>query len=150
MIGLPAQRAESLRRRAGLLVLEAGFRGLARLGKLHPRANPSRHGVEVLRDLPYLPTGAAAHKLDVYRPETIGPRAQPVVLYIHGGGFRILSKETHWAMGLLFARRGFVVFNVNYRLAPAARFPAAIEDVCAAYLWALENAERFGGDASRI
>src|SRR5215471_9419144 len=150
MIGHAAHRAESLRRRAGAIFIEGAFRGLARLGKLDPRAKPSRYGVEVIRNLPYQPTGLEAHRLDVYQPEANARRPLPVVLYIHGGGFRILSKETHWAMGLAFARRGFLVMNINYRLAPAARFPAAIEDACAAYLWTVENAERFGGDADRI
>ena len=51
---------------------------------------------------------------------------------------------------LRFARRGYVVFNVNYRLAREARFPAAIEDVCAAHRWIVENAHRFGGDVGRL
>jgi acetyl esterase len=49
-----------------------------------------------------------------------------------------------------FARAGYVVFNINYRLAPEHPFPAGLEDVCAAYLWALDNAQRFGGDGGRI
>jgi len=72
------------------------------------------------------------------------------VLHIHGGGFRILSKDTHWVMGLAFARRAAVVFNISYRLAPRHPFPAAVEDVCAAYEWVLDNAARFGGDPSKI
>ena len=55
-------------------------------------------------------TGLLEHRLDIYRPrESSGPL--PIVLYIHGGGFRILSKDTHWVMGLAFARREFLVFN---------------------------------------
>jgi acetyl esterase len=73
-----------------------------------------------------------------------------VVLYVHGGGFRILSKDTHWPMGLAFASRGFVVFNINYRLAPRHRFPAAVEDCCAAFAWLTRNAAAWGGDPSRI
>jgi len=53
-------------------------------------------------------------------------------------------------MALAFARRGFVVFNINYRLAPAHRYPAAIEDVCAAYEWIAKNAEQYGGDPSQV
>jgi acetyl esterase len=53
-------------------------------------------------------------------------------------------------MALAFARRGFVVFNVSYRLAPRHRYPAAIEDVCDAFTWVAANAGRFGGDLSRL
>jgi acetyl esterase len=74
----------------------------------------------------------------------------PVVLYMHGGGVRILSKDTHWVFGLVFARRGYMVVSINYRLAPEHRFPAAVEDVCAAWTWLLQNVERLGGDPSRI
>src|SRR6266568_8892552 len=147
MRSMPALKL--LRMKAGALFVDNAFRGLSRLGRLHPRADPGRHGVEVLRDIAYLPTGQRAHTLDVYRPrDRSGPL--PVVLYVHGGGFRILSKETHWLMALAFARRGFIVFNINYRLAPLEPYPAAIADACAAYVWVERNAARYGGDTSRL
>ncbi len=138
-----------MRRRAGAAVVDNFFYSLATLGRLHPRANPARHRVEVVRDIPYLPTGHVEHRLDVYRPLDRG-RPLPVILYIHGGGFRILSKDTHWMMGIAFARRGYVVFNVSYRLAPRHRFPAAHQDVCDAYRFVLEQTHRWGGDPSRV
>jgi acetyl esterase len=140
---------ERIRVRAGGALIQGVSSALARLGRLHPRANPARHGVEVLRDIPYRAGGAEAHTLDVYRPLRRDGRL-PVVLYVHGGAFRILSKDTHWMMGLAFARRGYVVFNINYRLAPRNKFPAALEDCCDAYAWVVENAARFGGDAARL
>jgi acetyl esterase len=73
-----------------------------------------------------------------------------VVLYVHGGGFRILSKDTHWLFGLMFARRGYVVFNIDYRLAPKHPFPAAVQDSFAAYEWVVKNAAAWGGDPSRL
>jgi acetyl esterase len=135
-------------------VLDSLFRGLSSAGRLHPRARPSAHRVEVIRDVAYLPTGRPEHRLDIYRPspesQWADRRPWPVVLYVHGGGFRILSKDTHWLMGLAFARRGAVVFNVSYRLAPRHRFPAAAQDVFAAYRWVLEHAASYGGDLSRL
>jgi acetyl esterase len=138
-----------LRARAGRTFTDAAWAVLAHAGQRLPNARPERHGVERVVDVPYMDTDRAHHMLDVYRPvERAGPR--PVVLYIHGGGFRILSKDTHWLMAIAFARRGYVVFNINYRLAPAHPFPAAAEDGCAALAWVTENAARFGGDASRL
>jgi acetyl esterase len=125
------------------------FRSLAWVSRLHPLAKPERHGVELLRDVPYCDTHSADHKLDVYRPLERGA-ACPVVLYVHGGGFTMLSKESHWVMALAFARRRFVVFNINYRLAPKHKYPAAIEDACRAYAWVARNAELYGGDPRRI
>src|SRR5690606_7492163 len=91
----------------------------------------------------------AEHRLDVYRPRDRG-RALPIVFYVHGGGFRILSKDTHWLMGLAFARRGYLVFNIGYRLAPEHPFPCAVEDVADAFAWMVDHAEADGGDLSRV
>ncbi len=161
---LPALGAEA-RRRLGALVVDGFFNGASRLGLLHPNARPERHGVERLADIPYLDGGGRDHRLDVYRPtETtaLAPAASggpfrkyagppwPIVFYVHGGGFRVLSKDTHWIMGLSFARRGFLVFNVNYRLAPKHRYPSAVSDVHEAFVWTVRNAARYGGDVSRM
>ena len=139
-----------LRRRLGAAVTDGFFIGASGSAKLLPIAQPWVHGVEVQRNLRYRDDShLPEHTLDIYRPrKKAGPL--PVVLYIHGGGFRILSKDTHWVFGLVFARRGYLVLSINYRLAPGHVFPAAIEDVCSAWTWLLKNVERLGGDPSRI
>ncbi len=141
--------ATGFRRRAGAFIVDGFFRGAARASQLVPIADPARHGVEVLREIPYASDGLAEHRLDVYRPVN-RPGPWPVVLYLHGGGFRILSKDTHWLFGLIFARRGYLVINASYRLAPEHRWPAAHEDAAAALLWAARETRRFGGDPSRL
>lgn len=139
---------ERLRRRAGGTALRLMFEGLARGAALTPRARRAMRSVEVIRDVPYLASGLDAHLLDVWRPRGVtGPL--PVVLYVHGGAFRILSKETHWVLALAFARRGYVVFSINYRLAPQHPYPAAVADTCDAWRWVLRNAARYGGDPER-
>jgi acetyl esterase len=145
-----ASLGERLRRRAGAALVDGFFRGASRLGRLHPHARPERHGVVLERDVEYLPGGQPEHRLDVYRPAQAGNGPLPLVLYVHGGGFRILSKDTHWVMGLAYARRGYLVLNASYRLAPKHPYPAAVEDVAAAYVWAVENAARLGGDPARL
>jgi len=158
-------RLDAARRFVGSAVVDGFFNGFSRVARLHPQARPERHAVEHLRDIRYLDGTMREHLLDVYRPAhpTTGVHAGappafrhyhgppwPMVFYVHGGGFRILSKDTHWVMGLAFARRGFAVFNVSYRLAPKHRYPSAIEDVCRAFTWAIANAERFGADPTRV
>ncbi|MDP2309555.1 MAG: alpha/beta hydrolase [Pseudomonadota bacterium] len=124
----------------------------SRAARMLPVAQPARYGVALERDVAWrapLPSAPDAHLLDVYRPVgAAGPL--PVVIYLHGGGFRGLDKDTHWVMGIGFANAGYLVFNVNYRLAPRHRFPAAAEDACEAWIWAVRNAARFGGDPARI
>jgi acetyl esterase len=122
--------------------------GFAALAKLHPRASPKRHGVEVEHDLVYGPHGEW-NRLDIYRPvRRVGP--WPVVFYVHGGAFSLLSKDTHWLMALAFARRGYLVVNISYRLAPKHPYPAAIEDTCQAYVWMAERLRELGGDPTRV
>lgn len=140
---------DGLRRQGGAKAIDWFFHGASRLGALHPRARPQAHDVEVVRNVAYQPSGLAAHRLDVWRPrQPRGP--SPALLYIHGGGFRILSKDTHWVMALAFARRGYTVFSIDYRLAPQHPFPAALQDVCAAWLWLVGNAEHYGAQLAGL
>jgi acetyl esterase len=136
-------------REAVATISEVGFQTLSSIGRLHPLADPARHQVQLISDIPYKDTGSAWHTLDIYKP-TVRPGPWPVVFYVHGGGFRLLSKDTHWVMGLVFARFGYLVVNVSYRLAPKHPFPNGLQDVCAAYEWTCKNIEAHGGDLSKM
>jgi acetyl esterase len=138
-----------LRARAGGLAITRSLAGTAALAKRVPLADPARHGVVVTRDVPYLRTGLVEHTLDIWRPAS-SDRPLPLLLYVHGGAFRSLSKDTHWIMGLTMARRGFVVVVPNYRLAPKHRFPAGSADVAHALSWAIAHGERFGADTRTV
>lgn len=138
-----------LLRNSSAWAVEQFYLRFSQLGRLHPLWNPLAQGVQVLHNIPYLPTGSSFHTLDIYRPAHIKGHA-PVVLYIHGGGFTMLSKESHWIMALMFARAGYVVFNINYTLAHEAPFPAAIEDSLHALKFVARNAGLYKGDANRI
>ncbi|MFO0748043.1 MAG: alpha/beta hydrolase [Myxococcota bacterium] len=142
-------RWQDVRQALSGAMIDKGLSGLSRLVARLPNARPERFGVEVTRDVTY---GAAGQELDVYRPREAQGGAIPV-LYLHGGGFAILSKDTHWAMALAFAGRAgaggqrYVVFVPNYRLAPKHPFPAAVEDACAAlHCWVHEHAREHGAD----
>jgi acetyl esterase len=116
-----------------------------------PDADPARHHVAVQKNLAYRPTGDhdPAHTLDVYIP-TRAPKPLPSILYVHGGGFSMLSKETNRVMALSYARRGYLVFIINYRLGPKHLFPAPLEDAAEALLWVRDNCAYFGGDSARV
>lgn len=129
-------------------LVETFYFGGATLGALFPPARPAFHGVERIEDIPYRRSGHPAHHLDIYRTDDCD--GAPVVFYVHGGGFRFMSRKTHWLMGLGFARRGCVVVNIDYRLAPAAPYPAALVDTCHALQWTHQHIGDFGGDPNRI
>ena len=127
---------------------DCGVHAAASVLHLMPKANPARYGVTLERDIAYLATGKRAHRLDVYRPEASGPR--PVVVYVHGGAFAMLSKDTHRVMALQFAARGYVVVNINYRLGPTHQYPSQLEDAAAALEWVMDHAAEHGGDPTRL
>ncbi|MEO9186645.1 MAG: alpha/beta hydrolase [Kofleriaceae bacterium] len=143
----PGAWRDTMFRRARSFAANAFFESLSATGRLHPAAAPKRHGVELESDVAYGPD--PYHRLDIYRPVT-RPRPWPVVFYVHGGAFHLLSKDTHWLMGLVFARFGYLVVNISYRLAPKHPFPAAIEDTCRAYTWMASRLEELGGDPRRV
>jgi acetyl esterase len=90
--------------------------------------------------------------LDVYQPQ--GRTAAPIVIFIHGGAYVRGDKDSYGEMygNILtwFARQGMLGINATYRLAPAAKWPSAVDDVRGMVKWAKENAARYGGDPSRI
>lgn len=139
-----------LRKKLGSKAVESAFRGLSNVSVRTPMARRALADVRVVRDVPYSHSGLSDHTLDVYMPAQASTTQLPVMFYVHGGGFRILSKETHWFIGVAFARQGFITVNINYRLAPANPYPSAIHDVFDAWEWTLENIHRYGGDPTRV
>jgi len=139
----------ALRSHLGRAVVNGAVGGFARAARIHPQLRRFAAPIQVIKNIPYLPTGDAEHLLNVYRPhDRSGPL--PVAMYVHGGGFRLLSKDTHWVMATILARAGYLVFSINYRLAPRSPYPAAIEDVCRAALWVRSNANAWGGDGEGV
>ncbi len=86
--------------------------------------------------------------LDVLLPRATGPH--PVLVYLHGGAWVAGSPASHHKLTARFAEAGLLVMSVDYRLAPEHPFPAALDDCLAAVDWAAANANRFGGDATRL
>ncbi|MCA0942987.1 alpha/beta hydrolase [Salipiger pacificus] len=103
-------------------------------------------GLTVAADQPYGPD--PRNLLDLRAPE--GAAELPVVLLVHGGGFVRGDKGDIVNMARWFARQGMVAVTMNYRLAPAAQWPAGAEDVGAALGWLSAHVAEHGGDPSKI
>jgi len=129
--------------------MNRALHAFARVRYAMPDARPSRFHLRLERDVVYGSRDVPEHRLDAYIP-TRGHGPTPVVMYVHGGGFRMLSKETHRVMALAIARAGYLLFNINYRQGTRHPYPAPLEDASRALLWVQENCARYGGDPGRI
>ena len=77
-------------------------------------------------------------------------KAQPVVIFLHGGVWQLGDRTQYRHIGLAFARQGFVTVTASYRLAPKHRWPAQIEDAAAVVALVKEKAASWGGDPQKI
>lgn len=84
-------------------------------------------GLKCFYDIPYGSHGEA-NLLDIYMCDSIKEKHAAIV-NIHGGAWVYGSKEIYKFYCMSLAKRGFVVVNINYRLAPENIFPSALEDI---------------------
>lgn len=93
------------------------------------------------------PAGELDYRL--YRPASEGPH--PVVVYFHGGGWVLghASSDDPFCR-YLCANSDAVIVSVNYRHAPEAKFPAAVDDAFAAVNWIAENISSLGGEEGQL
>ncbi|HSL01361.1 MAG TPA: alpha/beta hydrolase [Rubrobacteraceae bacterium] len=103
----------------------------------------------------YAYTGGEELELDVWRPPggtsaVDEPGGRPAVVLVHGGGWRTgyPSKTPRWDAWL--AEQGYVVFDIEYRLAPPPRWLDAPGDVKCAVGWVKRNAARYDVDPDRV
>lgn len=120
----------------------------------NPNPRPNRNapglppGTRVLKNLVYETVGDRELPLDLYLPTNAeGPL--PLVIWVHGGGWKGGSKDgMNRFVGLL--SRGYAVASVEYRLSGEAIFPAAVEDCKAAVSFLRLNAKAYGLDPDRF
>ena len=104
---------------------------------------------EVIPNVTYLTASGYESKLDVYRrKDTTTP--QPTIIFIHGGGWVIRTKEIYPTSFLPWLEMGWNVVNVEYRMARVALAPAAVEDAQCALRFVVEQAKAYGVDTNKI
>src|SRR5262245_38608309 len=100
------------------------------------------------RDLAYAKPKNERQTLDVYTDADA--KNQPVVVWIHGGGWQAGDKSDVQKKPQAFTGRGFVFVSVNYRLLPDATIKQMAEDVAKAIRWTHDHAKDYGGDPDTI
>ncbi len=90
-------------------------------------------------------------RLDVYHPPASFTGPRPALIHVHGGGWVVGSRnEQGIPIMALLSDRGYVGFNVSYRLSPGATWPEHLIDVKRAIAWVREHAQEYGVDPSFI
>jgi acetyl esterase/lipase len=132
---------------------------LVRAQEPPPRARPNRGGprpetyaAKIERDVTYGKVGDLELKLDVYHPKKPNANPQVALVYVHGGGWRQGDKAAGAGMIALpqLINHGYLVFSINYRLAPTFKFPAQIEDAKCAIRFLRAHAKEYNLDPKRI
>lgn len=100
-------------------------------------------------NLIYKSIGKRNLKLDLFFP-TAADNPIPIVIFIHGGGWRSGDKSFQHPLASKVAEQGFLCATIEYRLSPEAKFPAAVKDIKSAIKWLKKNAERYKADSSNV
>lgn len=121
----------------------------------------------IQRNISYFPAKHPGIKekhylFDLYEPSADTSQKRPLIIWLHGGGFKLGSKNARgiqlWSE--TFAKRGYVCAGLNYRLSkknPLFNFTElkrscfdAVQDVEEAIAWFKKNASQFRIDTNRI
>ena len=88
-------------------------------------------------------------RMDLYFPTNKTSNA-PVLLFLHGGGFREGDRKQYGYVAEPFARQGIITVVASYRLTPAFHYPDQPDDAKALVTWIYRNIAKHGGDPQAI
>ena len=103
-------------------------------------------------NIAYTSTGTVRQQLAVYQPTdaVVATKPRPVVVFFYGGAWQEGSRSDYLFVAEALTQRGYVVVVPDYRVYPEVKYPEFLYDGAAAVAWATNNADRYGGDRSRI
>lgn len=152
LVQLPAtvSRFDAAMTAAGFHLRPSGFGGqvAARLNFLNLASAPVAGPSSVRRGVVVGAAGSTPLTADIYARD--GLRGAPLLLQIYGGAWQRGRPGDDEAFARYFAARDYVVAAIDYRHAPAARWPAQIEDVRTALAWLRAHARELGADPARL
>lgn len=108
---------------------------------------PPPRGERIEGNIVYASRPTGDLHLDLYLPAT--PAPHPLVIWIHGGGWKFGDKA--WMLYVRrLTRQGFAIASIQYRLSGTAKYPAAIDDCRDALHWLEKNGRNYGLDTDHI
>jgi len=123
-------------------------------GQSPPRREQRRQrmpaDVQFKPDVEYGKGGEKALKLDIIQPKKLPEEPMPVLIFIHGGGWRGGNKNAGARKLVPFARHGYFCATIDYRLSQETTFPAQIEDCKCAIRFLRSKAKEYKIDPDRI
>ena len=144
-VPVPPQVRENFRK------LAAGAKRPAESSPAQPARQAVPDSVTIERDVVYGDAGGRPLKLDLALPKAASDKPRPLVVFIHGGGWRNGDKAGGVSRVVPFVATGnYVGASVGYRLSGEAIWPAQIHDCKAAIRWLRANAGKYGIDPERI
>ncbi len=125
---------------------------------------PERFADRSPQTVPYAHSGGEVLKADIWKPsgddgkssshpsgpDVAAAERWPAVIVVHGGGWRSGERSDFPSWDAWLADKGYVVFDIDYRLSPPPSWQDAPADVACAVGWVKENAARYGVDPERV
>ncbi len=118
-----------------------------------PPAAPaiSTEKIDTRKDVAYADTDNPRQRLDLFSPKNRANKPLPVVVFIHGGGWKGGNKSSGAAiLPRLVLTEQYIGVSIAYRLSNEAKWPAQIHDCKAAIRWIKAHASELGADPDRI
>ena len=103
----------------------------------------------IIREIEFAKPDGHSLLLDLYLP---ADRSEPVpvVVFVHGGGWKNGSRKSGEKTAALLTAHGIAVASIDYRLIDVAQWPAQINDCYAAVRWVIDHADKYGLDGDHI
>lgn len=113
-----------------------------------PTGQPQKKTYHSHLDIAYVSDGHPRQKLDLFLPLRKSDKPFPLVIFVHGGGWKGGDKRS--APVREFVEAGFAVASVNYRLSQHSIFPAQINDCKSAVKWLRTKAAHYNIHPNRF
>ncbi|MBK7627838.1 MAG: alpha/beta hydrolase [Bacteroidales bacterium] len=105
--------------------------------------------IEEIKNIEYKNIYGKSLQLDLYRLKGKS-KPVPLIVFIHGGGWRGGERSDYLVYLIPFAKSGYVTATVSYRLLDDGPYPACVEDIKDAMQWFYDHGEEYGYDPDRI